>query len=86
MLDRSCGFLIPSDQDAFGLNAGNAASAPDTKEWTYANIDQRAASQADGHVVRLVRLLRTSDPGAPWTQWLFLRFFQRGLAYRRTRQ
>ena len=38
----------------------------------------------DGDVVRLDPRLNTSDPEYyRWTQWLFLRLFERGLAYRK---
>ncbi len=79
--------LHPIGWDAFGLNAENAAIKRQIhpKEWTYANIDQQAASyKRMGMSFDWSRLLRTSDPEYyRWTQWLFLRFFERGLAYRK---
>jgi leucyl-tRNA synthetase len=79
--------LHPIGWDAFGLNAENAAikRGIHPKEWTYANIDQQAASfKRMGMSFDWSRLLRTCDPEYyRWTQWLFLRFFERGLAYRK---
>ncbi|MGH2595719.1 MAG: leucine--tRNA ligase [Actinomycetota bacterium] len=79
--------LHPIGWDAFGLNAENAAikRGIHPKEWTYANIDQQAASyKRMGMSFDWSRLLRTSDPEYyRWTQWLFLKFFERGLAYRK---
>ena len=79
--------LHPIGWDAFGLNAENAAIKRQIhpKEWTYANIDQQAASfKRMGMSFDWSRLLRTCDPEYyRWTQWLFLRFFERGLAYRK---
>ena len=61
----------------------SAASHP--KDWTYANIDQQAASfRRMGMSFDWSRRLHTCDPEYyRWTQWLFLRFFERGLAYRK---
>jgi leucyl-tRNA synthetase len=79
--------LHPIGWDSFGLPAENAAIKRNAhpSEWTYANIDTQAASfkryaiSADWS-----RRLHTSDPGYyRWTQWLFLRFYERGLAYRK---
>jgi leucyl-tRNA synthetase len=79
--------LHPIGWDAFGLNAENAAIKRGTPpaEWTYANIDQQAASfRRMGMSFDWSRRLQTSDPSFyKWTQWLFLRFFREGLAYRK---
>jgi leucyl-tRNA synthetase len=79
--------LHPIGWDAFGLNAENAAIKRHIhpKEWTYANIDQQAASfKRMGMSFDWTRVVRTCDPEYyRWTQWLFLRFFERGLAYRK---
>ncbi|HTG48042.1 MAG TPA: leucine--tRNA ligase [Actinomycetota bacterium] len=79
--------LHPIGWDSFGLNAENAAikRGVDPKIWTYANIDQQSASfRRMGMSFDWSRRLQTSDPEYyRWTQWLFLRFFERGLAYRK---
>jgi len=79
--------MHPVGWDSFGLNAENAAIKRQIhpKEWTYANIDQQAASfKRMGMSFDWSRMVRTSDPEYyRWTQWLFLRFFERGLAYRK---
>jgi leucyl-tRNA synthetase len=73
--------------DSFGLNAENAAikRGVDPKKWTYDNIDQQAASfKRMGMSFDWTRTVRTSDPEYyRWTQWLFLRLFEKGLAYRK---
>jgi leucyl-tRNA synthetase len=79
--------LHPVGWDAFGLPAENAAILNGTHpaEWTYANIETQAASFRRYAVsVDWSRRLHTCDPDFyRWTQWLFLRFYERGLAYRR---
>jgi leucyl-tRNA synthetase len=79
--------LHPIGWDSFGLNAENAAIKRGTPpaEWTYANIEQQAGSfRRLGMSFDWSRRLHTSDPEFyRWTQWLFLRFFERGLAYRK---
>jgi leucyl-tRNA synthetase len=80
--------LHPIGWDSFGLNAENAAIKRGTPpaEWTYGNIDQQAASfRRMGMSFDWSRRLHTSDPEYyRWTQWLFLKLFERGLAYRKT--
>jgi leucyl-tRNA synthetase len=84
---RGYNVMHPIGWDAFGLNAENAAIKRGTPpaEWTYANIEQQAASfRRMGMSFDWTRVVRTCDPGYyRWTQWLFLRFFERGLAYRK---
>ncbi|MFP5283539.1 MAG: leucine--tRNA ligase [Actinomycetes bacterium] len=79
--------LHPVGWDSFGLNAENAAIARKIHpaEWTYANIATQAASfKRYGLSLDWSRRLHTSDPEYyRWTQWLFLRFYERGLAYRK---
>ncbi|GIF19070.1 leucyl-tRNA synthetase [Actinoplanes tereljensis] len=78
--------LHPVGWDSFGLPAENAAIRRDQHpaDWTYANI----ATQAESFRRYAISFdwatrLHTSDPSYyRWTQWLFLRFFERGLAYR----
>ncbi|MFG2021598.1 leucine--tRNA ligase [Actinomadura geliboluensis] len=84
---RGYNVLHPIGWDSFGLPAENAAIKRDSHpaEWTYANIETQAASfQRYAPSFDWTRRLHTSDPEYyKWTQWLFLRFYERGLAYRK---
>jgi len=79
--------LHPLGWDSFGLPAENAAIAHGTHpaEWTYANIETQARSfRRYGLSVDWSRRLHTSDAEYyKWTQWLFLKFYEKGLAYRK---
>lgn len=85
---RGFDVLHPIGWDAFGLPAENAAikRGAHPAEWTYHNIETQAASfRRFGVSFDWSRRLDTSDPDYyRWTQWLFLRFLERGLAYRRS--
>jgi leucyl-tRNA synthetase len=79
--------LHPIGWDSFGLPAENAAIKRNAHpaEWTYANIETQAHSfKRYGISFDWSRRLHTSDPDYyHWNQWLFNRFFERGLAYRK---
>ncbi|MFD7646074.1 leucine--tRNA ligase [Streptomyces albidoflavus] len=85
---RGHNVLNPIGWDSFGLPAENAALKRnlDPREWTYGNIDIQAASFRDIGVSFDWRTrLHTSDPEYyRWNQWLFLRLFEKGLAYRKS--
>ena len=84
---RGYDVLHPIGWDSFGLHAENAAIQRNENPatWTYANIETQANSfKRYGLSVDWTRRLHTSDPDYyRWTQWLFLRFRERGLAYRK---
>ena len=84
---RGYDVLHPIGWDSFGLPAENAAIERNAHpaEWTYANIETQATSfRRYGLSFDWSRRLHTSDPEYyRWTQWLFLRFRERGLAYRK---
>jgi leucyl-tRNA synthetase len=84
---RGFNVMHPIGWDSFGLPAENAAIKRDSHpaEWTYANIDTQAESfQRYAISFDWSRRLHTSDPDYyKWNQWLFLRFYERGLAYRK---
>ena len=79
--------MHPLGWDSFGLPAENAAIQRNAhpSEWTYANIETQARSfHRYGLAVDWSRRLHTSDAEYyRWTQWLFLRFYEKGLAYRK---
>jgi leucyl-tRNA synthetase len=79
--------LHPVGWDSFGMPAENAAIKRNAHpaEWTYANIETQAESFRRYAVsFDWSTRLHTSDPEYyRWTQWLFLRFLERGLAYRK---
>ena len=86
---RMQGFDVmhPIGWDSFGLPAENAAIKRNAhpSEWTYANIDTQARSfKRYGLSLDWSRRLHTSDEEYyRWTQWLFTRFYERRLAYRK---
>ncbi len=79
--------LFPIGFDAFGLPAENAAikNNVDPREWTYANMDRmRTQIRSMGTSVDWSKEVVTCDPEYyRWTQWLFAKFFEHGLAERR---
>jgi leucyl-tRNA synthetase len=82
---RGHNVLHPIGWDSFGLPAENAAIRGNSHpaDYTYANIETQAASFRRYAIsVDWSRRLHTSDPEYyRWTQWLFLRLYERGLAY-----
>jgi leucyl-tRNA synthetase len=79
--------LNPMGWDSFGLPAENAAIRNDEHPatYTYGNIDTQYESfKRYGISFDWSRRFNTSDPSYyRWTQWLFLKFRERGLAYRK---
>ena len=79
--------LHPIGWDSFGLPAENAAikRGVDPREWTYQNIAQQKASMKRyAASFDWSRVLHTSDPEYyKWNQWLFLKMYEKGLAYRK---
>ncbi|HEX4190869.1 MAG TPA: leucine--tRNA ligase [Marmoricola sp.] len=79
--------LNPMGWDSFGLPAENAAIRNDEHPatYTYANIETQFESMKRfGISFDWSRRLHTSDPEYyRWTQWLFLKFREQGLAYRK---
>ncbi|MET3768748.1 leucyl-tRNA synthetase [Marisediminicola sp. UYEF4] len=86
---RQQGFnvLHPIGWDSFGLPAENAAikRGVDPRDWTYRNIEQQKATMKRyAASFDWDRVLHTSDPDYyKWNQWLFLKMYEKGLAYRK---
>jgi leucyl-tRNA synthetase len=84
---RGVTVLRPMGYDAFGLNAENAAikEGGHPRVITETNIAAiREQAQRMGWAIDWSREVSTCDPEYyRWTQWLFLRFFEAGLAYRK---
>lgn len=84
---RGYDVLHPMGWDAFGLPAENAAIKHHSHpaKWTYANIDtQKASFKRMGFSFDWDRTVVACDPEYyRWGQWLFLKFWERGLVERR---
>jgi leucyl-tRNA synthetase len=80
--------LNPMGWDAFGLPAENAAiqSGVHPREYTLANIARmKEQLYSLGLLYDWSKELASCDPGYyRWNQWLFLRMWEHGLAYRKT--
>ncbi|NDC51562.1 MAG: leucine--tRNA ligase [Actinobacteria bacterium] len=86
-VQRGYNVMHPIGWDAFGLPAENAAIKrnEDPSIWTYENIyTQKASMRRYACSFDWDRVLYTCDPDYyRWNQWIFLKMYERGLAYRK---
>ena len=86
-VQRGYNVMHPIGWDAFGLPAENAAIKrnEDPSIWTYENINtQKASMRRYACSFDWDRVLYTCDPDYyRWNQWIFLKMYERGLAYRK---
>ena len=86
-VQRGFNVMHPIGWDAFGLPAENAAIKrnEDPSVWTYENINtQKASMRRYACSFDWDRVLYTCDPDYyRWNQWIFLKLYERGLAYRK---
>ncbi|MFM7542798.1 MAG: leucine--tRNA ligase [Actinomycetales bacterium] len=86
-VQRGFNVMHPIGWDAFGLPAENAAIKrnEDPSIWTYENINtQRASMLRYACSFDWDRVLYTCDPEYyRWNQWIFLKLFEKGLAYQK---
>src|SRR5579864_4744931 len=79
--------LHPMGWDSFGLPAENAAISAKTppREWTLRNIaNMKAQMKRLGFAYDWSREVTTCFPEYyRWNQWFFLKFYEKGLAYRK---
>ena len=80
--------LHPMGWDAFGMPAENAAikSGVHPAKWTYENIDyMRKELKRLGFSYDWDRELTTCSPDYyKWNQWIFLKMYEKGIAYRKS--
>lgn len=80
--------LHPMGWDAFGMPAENAAikSGIHPAKWTYENINyMKNQLKRLGFSYDWEREVATCDPDYyRWNQWIFLKMFEKGIAYRQT--
>ena len=85
---RGYDVLHPMGFDAFGLPAENAAIKHNTQAsvWTHKNIAQAVKTMKRmGFSYDYDRTFNTCDPEYyKWGQWMFLKMWEKGLAYRST--
>ena len=83
---RGFNVMYPMGFDAFGLPAENAAIKHNIhpSKWTYENIDNMTHEfDLMGAMIDWDRKVVTCDPEYyHWNQWLFLKMFEKGLAYK----
>ncbi len=86
-IQRGFNVMHPIGWDAFGLPAENAAikRGENPALWTYENIEtQKTSMRRYACSFDWDRVLHTSDPEYyKWNQWLFIKMFEKGLAYRK---
>lgn len=79
--------MHPMGYDAFGLPAENAAIARGVhpREWTYSNVSQmRSSFKRLGFSYDWDREVISCEPEYyRWNQWIFLKFYEKGLTYRK---
>src|SRR3989338_8531974 len=79
--------LYPMGYDAFGLPAENAAikHATNPQRWTLANMDTIRQQQKDmGFSYDWDREIASlNEDYYRWNQWIFLKFYEKGLAYKK---
>ncbi len=79
--------LHPMGYDSFGLPAENAAIQHDVEpaKWTFENMDEMDKQLASmGLSYDWDRKVATCTPEYyKWTQWIFIQFYKKGLAYKK---